>query len=72
MNEKPMAKEWGISYIANFRNERATEEIWMTCDTEEAALKGLEHFRESEQRGQLGNLRLHVRHVTEWEQINER
>lgn len=71
MSEKPMAKEWGISYIANFRNERATEEIWMTCDTEEQARKGMEHLRESERRGQLGNLRLHVRHVTEWEQINE-
>ena len=71
MDEIPMAKEWGISYIANFRNERATEEIWMTCDTEAQARKAMGHFRESEQRGQLGNLRLHVRHVTEWEEVNE-
>ena len=65
-----MAKEWGISYAPNFGGLQS-EEIWMTFDTEEAALKGLEHFRESEQRGQLGNLRLHVRHVTEWEEVNE-
>lgn len=64
-----MAKEWGISYIANFRNERAAEEIWMTCDTEAQARKAMKNFRKSERRGQLGNLKLHVRHVTEWEQV---
>lgn len=69
MSEKPMAKEWGISYAPNFGGLQ-TEEIWMTCDTEEQAHKAMERFRESEQRGQLTNLRLHVRHVTEWEQVD--
>ena len=50
MNEKPMAKEWGISYAPNFGGLQS-EEIWMTCDTEEQAHKAMEHFRESEQRG---------------------
>ena len=69
MDEKPMAKEWGISYAPNFGGLQS-EEIWMTCDTEERARKAMAHFREQEQRGQLGNLRLHVRHVTEWEQVD--
>ena len=69
MNEKPMAKEWGISYAANFGGLES-EEIWVTFDTEEQALKNMEHFRESERRGELANLRLHVRHVTEWGQID--
>ena len=69
MNEKPMAKEWGISYAPNFGGLQS-EEIWMTCDTEEQARKAMEHFRESERRGELANLRLHVRHVTEWGQID--
>ena len=69
MSEKPMDKEWGVSYAPNFGGLQS-EEIWMTCDTEERAHKAMEHFRESERRGQLANLRLHVRHVTEWEQID--
>jgi len=63
-----MAKEWGISYASNYGGLQ-TEEIWVTCDTEEQARKGMEHFRESERRGQLTNLRLYVRSVTEWEQV---
>lgn len=70
MNEKPMAKEWGISYVSNFGGLQS-EEIWMTCDTEEQAQKGMKHFRESERRGTLSNLKLHVRHVTEWEQVDD-
>ena len=70
MSEKPMAKEWGISYASNYGGMES-EEVWMACDTEKAALEAMKHFRESERRGQLANLRLHVRHVTEWEQVNE-
>ena len=64
-----MTKEWGISYAPNFGGLQA-EDIWMTCDTEEQARKAMDRLRESERRGQLANLRLHVRHVTEWEQID--
>ena len=65
-----MAKEWGISYASN-HGGLESEEVWMTCDTEEGAHKGMEFLRKSERRGTLSNLRLHVRHVTEWEVINE-
>ena len=68
MNEKPMAKEWGISYASNFGGLES-EEIWVTFDTEEQALKNMEHFRKSERRGTLSNLKLQVRHVTEWEEV---
>lgn len=64
-----MGKEWGISYASNFGGLKS-EEIWVTCDTEEQARKGMEHFRKSEQRGTLSNLKLHVRHVTDWEQVD--
>ncbi|MDN6286093.1 MAG: hypothetical protein L0J62_10445 [Corynebacterium casei] len=64
-----MAKEWGISYAANFGGLES-EEIWVTCDTEEQAHKGMEHFRKPERRRTISNLRLHVRHVTEWELDN--
>lgn len=66
-----MTKEWGISYIANSHNERATEDLWMTCDTEEQARKGMEYLRESERRGTISNLKLHIRHVTEWEPVDD-
>ena len=69
MSEKSMAKEWGVSYAPNFGGLQS-EEIWMTFDIEEQARKDMEHRRESERRGQLANLRLHVRQVTEWEQID--
>ena len=69
MSEKLIAKEWGISYAPNFGGLQS-EEMWMTFDTEEQARKGMEHLRESERRGQLTNLRLHIRHVTEWEQVD--
>lgn len=69
MSER-MAKEWGVSYAPNFGGLQ-TEEMWMTCDTEEQARKAMKNFREPERSGQLANLRLHVRHVTEWKQVNE-
>ena len=64
-----MAKEWGISYVSNFGGLES-EEIWVTCDTEEQALKNMENFRKSERRGTLSNLKLHVRHVTDWGQVD--
>lgn len=65
-----MTREWGISYAPIFVG-REPEKIWMTFDTEGQAHKAMEHFRESERRGLLANLRLHVRHVTEWEEVND-
>lgn len=69
MSEKPMAKEWGISYASNFGGLES-EEIWVTYDDEGQAHKGMKHFRKSERRGTLSNLKLHVRHVTDWEEVD--